>query len=96
MRKLTGKCFWLQKLAKYIIAEDEQIAVALVGISEDKYQIVTARGKQSNVSIKKALQDVLPLIEGKGGGSDQLAQGGGAKLIDENELHEALVQAFQA
>ena len=83
----------LQKLAKLLTAQ-ENMKVALVGESEDKYQIVIARGSAQETSMKGVIQAVLPLIEGKGGGSDQLAQGGGSKLIHAEALIQALTDAL--
>lgn len=84
----------LQKLAKFITEQDEFITVALIGEFDDKYQIVTARGKSGTSNMKEVIQTILPLIEGKGGGNDMLAQGGGAKLIDRPSLIDALVESI--
>ena len=83
----------LQKLAKLLTVK-ENMKVAVVGEFEDKYQIVAARGKSQTTSMKSVMQTVLPLIEGKGGGSDQLAQGGGSKLIHAEAIIQALTDAL--
>ena len=41
------------------------------------------------------MQTILPLIEGKGGGNELLAQGGGAKTIERSSLVDALIQAIR-
>ena len=84
----------LQKLAKFITEQNENLSVALIGEFDDKYQIVAARGKSGTSSMKEVMQTVLPLIEGKGGGNDMLAQGGGAKTIDRLTLIDALIEAI--
>ena len=84
----------LQKLAKYITELNENLSLALIGEFEDKYQIVAARGKGGTSSMKEVMQTVLPIIEGKGGGNDMLAQGGGAKIIDRLSLIDALIEAI--
>ena len=84
----------LQKLARFITQQDATLNVGLIGEFDDKFQFVAARGSQSAQSMKAVAQSVLPLLEGKGGGSDQLAQGGGAKLISAEALIEALTTAL--
>ena len=84
----------LQKLAKFMIEQNENLSVALIGEFEDKYQIVAARGKDGTSNMKEVMQTILPLIEGKGGGNDMLAQGGGAKTIDRLSLIDALIEAI--
>ena len=83
----------LQKLAKLLTAQ-ENTKIALIGEFEDKYQIVAARGNAQATSMKTVLQIVLPLINGKGGGSDQLAQGGGSKIISSEAIIHALTDAL--
>lgn len=67
----------LQKLARIPVAEDDKIIVLLVAENEDKLQFVAARGAAVAVSMKSIASGVLPLINGKGGGSDAFVQGGG-------------------
>lgn len=83
----------LQKLAKLLTTE-EAIQVGLISETDDKYQLVVARGNAASTSMKNVIQTILPLIDGKGGGGDQLAQGGGAKLVTSEELINKLHQAF--
>ena len=85
----------LQKLAKFITEQNENISVALIGEFEDKYQIVAARGKSGTSNMKEVMQTVLPLIEGKGGGNEMLVQGGGAKTMDRLSLIDALIEAIE-
>ena len=85
----------LQKLAKFMTEQNENISVALIGEFDDKYQIVVARGKNGTSNMKEVMQTILPLIEGKGGGNELLAQGGGAKTIERSSLVDALIQAIR-
>ena len=85
----------LQKLAKFLTELNENISVALIGEFDDKYQIVVARGKNGTSNMKEVMQTILPLIEGKGGGNELLAQGGGAKTIERSSLVDALIQAIR-
>ena len=81
----------LQKLARIIIAEDEETIVLFVSQNENRLQLVGARGTAENVSMKKVIGNALSLINGKGGGSDSFAQGGGEAIISgENMLQHLL------
>jgi alanyl-tRNA synthetase len=81
----------LQKLARIIIAEDEETIVLFVSQNENRLQLVGARGTVENVSMKKVIGNALSLINGKGGGSDSFAQGGGEAIISgENMLQHLL------
>jgi alanyl-tRNA synthetase len=81
----------LQKLARIIIAEDEETIVLFVSQNENRLQLVGARGTAENASMKKVIGNALSLINGKGGGSDSFAQGGGEAIISgENMLQNLL------
>ena len=71
----------LQKLARIILTEDEKAIVLFVSQNENRLQLVGARGSADSVSMKRIIGDALTLINGKGGGSDSFAQGGGEALI---------------
>ncbi|WP_432418809.1 alanyl-tRNA editing protein [Cytobacillus spongiae] len=76
----------LQKLAKQVIEADEERFIFFVSENEDKLQFVGAAGKQMNINLKELAAEILPSINGKGGGSPSLIQGGGSKLITGEEL----------
>ncbi|KAA0544892.1 alanyl-tRNA editing protein [Bacillus sp. BGMRC 2118] len=77
----------LQKLARIVTSIDEHIVFVLVTENDKKQQIVVARGKLAPGSMKTLIQDVLSVINGKGGGNDLLAQGGGeAGTVTNEEL----------
>ncbi|MBM7571583.1 DHHA1 domain-containing protein [Aquibacillus albus] len=76
----------LQKLAQQMTAETETSIIVLISENEDKLQLVCIRGKLRSESMKQFIQSILPLIDGKGGGNDVLAQGGGAASISGQEL----------
>jgi len=66
--------------------------VALIGgVAGGKAQLVFACDRDAPLDLNRLLQDVLPLIEGRGGGQRMLAQGGGSGL---DGLDAALDQAF--
>lgn len=76
----------LQKLARLPIAEDDKLIVLLVAENVDKLQFVAARGATIAGSMKNIASGVLPLINGKGGGSDVFVQGGGELTFSGEEL----------
>ncbi|KPN97678.1 DHHA1 domain-containing protein [Lysinibacillus sp. ZYM-1] len=83
----------LQKIARMIVSEQLDITALLVSESEGKLQFVAARGKNVSKSMKVIAEKALPLINGKGGGSDQMVQGGGECTISKEELLEAMQNA---
>lgn len=80
----------LQKLARIIVTEQKDAIVLLVTENEDKLQFVAARGAVAERSMKDIAAKILPLINGKGGGNDQMVQGGGEQLISTGELLKAM------
>ncbi|MFJ7733318.1 DHHA1 domain-containing protein [Lysinibacillus sp. NPDC097231] len=80
----------LQKLARIIVAEQTDTIVLLVSETEDKLQFVAARGAKVERSMKDITAKTLPLINGKGGGNDQMVQGGGECIISKEQLLEAV------
>jgi alanyl-tRNA synthetase len=87
----------LQRLAGLLTATPNRIALlASVG---DKTNLVFAKSEDVELSMVDLLRNVLPLIDGKGGGNASIAQGGGNAtgnpryLLDEALRHIAgLVQ----
>lgn len=84
----------LQKLARTIVAEQAESIVLLVSENEDKLQFVAARGAKVEKSMKDITAKALPLINGKGGGSDQMVQGGGERIISTEQLLKAVQEVL--
>jgi alanyl-tRNA synthetase len=82
----------LQKLARMISIEDEESIVILVSENDNRLQLVCARGPLENKSMKKLIGNALSLINGKGGGSDSFAQGGGEALISGKQMLQHLME----
>ncbi|WP_147534009.1 alanyl-tRNA editing protein [Bacillus marasmi] len=81
----------LQKLGRIITAEGPNCVAILVSENDDKLQLVCARGGNVSISMKKLIGELLPQINGKGGGNDSFAQGGGeAKILGQELLDRAL------
>ncbi len=76
----------LQKLAKLLTAENDSIIILFVNDNVDKLQFVAACGTDVTVSMKSITSTILPVINGKGGGSDTFAQGGGEKTLSSKAL----------
>ena len=76
----------LQKLAKLVISETPKSICILVSSNEDKLQVVVAKGKDVQQSMKELIANILPHIDGKGGGNEQMAQGGGEKILTSEQL----------
>lgn len=78
----------LQNLARMIVAETNDTVVFLAAENDQLVQFVAARGKNIELSMKELTANVLTFINGKGGGSDSFAQGGGDVVISGDVLLE--------
>lgn len=65
--------------------------IALLGLKSQNAQMVFARSSDVNIKINDLFKEVLPLINGKGGGNPQSAQGGGPDI---SNLESALDSAY--
>ncbi|MFV8827515.1 alanyl-tRNA editing protein [Alkalihalobacterium sp. APHAB7] len=82
----------LQKLVRLLISERNDINVFLVAENEDKLQFVFGRGDDSELSMNNIVRQTLPLVNGKGGGNEALAQGGGEAVITGQQLLNKVVE----
>ncbi|EKN64349.1 DHHA1 domain-containing protein [Schinkia azotoformans] len=80
----------LQQLGKTIAANTDNIIALLLNEQNNKIQLVCSRSKDVNINMNNVIKQVLPLINGKGGGSDSVAQGGGERTISPEELMNEL------
>lgn len=80
----------LQKLAKIMTSENRGMNLFLVTENGHQLQFVFARDSLAGMNMKKIVKEVLPLVNGKGGGSEHTAQGGGEKLLSGQELVEEI------
>ncbi|WP_407270520.1 alanyl-tRNA editing protein [Radiobacillus sp. PE A8.2] len=86
----------MQTLTRKLIAHIEDGVVILVSQNGDKLQVVFGRGTAvTHISMKKLLGNILPIINGKGGGSHSLAQGGGEAIISAEQLLEKIKEVVQ-
>lgn len=85
----------LQTLAKYVLAKEPEVNVILVSTLNERLQFVCQR-EQSSINMKNLSQSVLPAINGKGGGNEKQAQGGGeAKTITPEALLTMLLHQLK-
>ena len=80
----------LQKLARLLIAESDEVIVLFVAENEDRLQFVAARGASIEIDMKQISTAALPIINGKGGGSDAFVQGGGERTVTAEKLLQTM------
>lgn len=80
----------LQKLARAVVSHNANAIALLVAANDDKLQFVAARGANVAVSMKEVSAAALQVLGGKGGGNDQLVQGGGDAVVSASELLDAM------
>lgn len=68
-----------------MLTSQESRALVLFAVRNEKLQLVVARGADLPLAANELLKELLPLIHGKGGGTPQLAQGGGEPSISPEE-----------
>ncbi|WP_270181387.1 alanyl-tRNA editing protein [Alkalihalobacillus sp. CinArs1] len=81
----------LQKLAKMMLNENSSVIVLLVSEVGEKIQIVCGRGADVNLDMNLVLKEVLPVINGKGGGKKDFAQGGGEAIRSAEDVLKELI-----
>jgi alanyl-tRNA synthetase len=78
------------------VSQDQPGAAVLVGVKDGKVSVVTATNdlaRSRGVKANDVLAAVLPIVEGRGGGKDDVAQGGGT---DASRIDAALDAARSA
>ena len=91
------KNIYTDKSMKYIskvsskITENDNFIALLALINDDKANLVYASSKNLDVKVNDLLKDSIKLIDGNGGGTPVMAQGGGKNNGNiENTLNYAL------
>lgn len=84
----------LQKIARTVVNEAPEKALALVSDVDGKLQVVIAKGKASTLTqqANDLLKAILPTINGRGGGKPDFAQGGGEASISAIALIDAITE----
>ncbi|MFK4998914.1 DHHA1 domain-containing protein [Bacillus sp. N9] len=83
----------LQKLARLLVAEADDVIVLLVAESNERLQFVAGRGAAIETRMKQVSAAALQALNGKGGGNDAFVQGGGERVISGEELLEVMVKS---
>lgn len=81
----------LQKLAKIVLTKHSSVIVLLISEVEGKIQIVCGRGSDLTLDMNLVLKEVLPVINGKGGGKKDFAQGGGEAIRSADDVMKELL-----
>ncbi|MCM3724975.1 DHHA1 domain-containing protein [Neobacillus cucumis] len=81
----------LQKLARVVVSDHENSLVFFVSTDGTRLQVVLAKGKERTENMKKLIGEILPMINGKGGGNDSFAQGGGEALLTGEQILDKLL-----
>ena len=75
------------------VSQEQPGAAVLIGVKDGKVAVVAAtndRARDRGVRANDVLAAVMPLVDGRGGGKDDVAQGGGT---DASRIDEALAAA---
>ncbi|WP_245754975.1 DHHA1 domain-containing protein [Pelosinus propionicus] len=81
----------VNSLAKELVSNPQTIAcICGTNTDETKIHLVFSASPDVPLSMNHELKNILPLLDGKGGGSPQSAQGGGSKI---DQLPNALTLA---
>lgn len=76
----------LQRLAHIMIEHGQGVNVFFITENLDKIQFVFSRDKAAKINMKTLANEIFPLINGKGGGSESTVQGGGELKITGEEI----------
>lgn len=76
----------LQRLARIMIEHGQGVNVFFITENLDKIQFVFSRDKEANINMRTLANEILPLINGKGGGTESTVQGGGELKMSGGEI----------
>lgn len=79
----------IKLIAQTIVANPSQIA--LLATSNEGSQLIFTRSDDIEINMNNLLKSILPIINGKGGGSSKAAQGGGS-----GDIQAALASAVES
>lgn len=85
----------LQQMARTITMKASDAIVLFINETEQKLQAVCAKGNEASHNMNQLIKQVLPKVNGKGGGNDSFAQGGGDKVLSPEQLMEELARALK-
>lgn len=85
----------IQDLGQMIVKDCNHAVVFFILESDTKLQIAALTGNNGDLNMNIILKELLPIINGKGGGTSNRAQGGGEKIIDPLLLVEKFEHTIQ-
>ncbi|MEN1934136.1 DHHA1 domain-containing protein [Paenibacillus sp. 102] len=85
----------IAKLSAIITEQNENSITYFVTENEEKLQCILACGKAVTANMNTILKNALPTIEGKGGGNQKSARGGGKAVITGEEFSALLIHLSQ-
>ncbi|UCZ51450.1 DHHA1 domain-containing protein [Bacillus shivajii] len=85
----------LQTLAKVVTNEDPMTITLFISNNEDKLQFVCASGEKVKVKMNELIKPLLTSLDGKGGGNESIAQGGGNPIMKEEQLLELAIDQIK-
>jgi alanyl-tRNA synthetase len=85
----------IQQLSRLVASLEKEAVVIVISENQSQLQVVAARGEANALSMKGLLHEILPIINGKGGGTDSMAQGGGEALVSGKELLRLALDQLQ-
>lgn len=80
----------VRQLAQKVVAHGR--VVILFGVKSDKAYLLFARSPEVNLDLLNLFSNVIPIIDGKGGGRSDFVQGGGERV---EKLEEAIEFAYR-
>jgi alanyl-tRNA synthetase len=83
----------LQKIARIIVSSNDKTTFIGIAENDNRLQVVGARGASIPLNMKTIIGNALPLINGKGGGNESFAQGGGEAILSGEQLLKYLEES---
>lgn len=85
----------LQKLSQKVVDINPSIICLFFSHQDSKIQLVFSAGELVTLDMNQLMKEILPLIDGKGGGRRHMANGGGHLKQSPEELAEAVRHLLQ-
>ncbi|MEQ6390450.1 DHHA1 domain-containing protein [Bacillaceae bacterium S4-13-58] len=82
----------LQQLARTISTKSENGLILFVTDNGTKLQLICATGSEVAINCNQLIKGILPIINGKGGGNDSFAQGGGENILPAEKVMEEFLR----
>ncbi|MCT2536947.1 DHHA1 domain-containing protein [Aquibacillus koreensis] len=84
----------IQELAKAITMQVTFCIVLFINETDQHLQVVCGRSTEPTANMNLLIKEVLPKINGRGGGKNSFAQGGGEKITSAEEVMQDLIDTI--